>query len=69
MVELCVYVCVCARTVEGLQVDGEPVSLAITFATLPTHVGPVSRVRAHVTRQLDRLGKLGFTILTHVHLP
>lgn len=61
--------CVCARTVEGLQVDGESVSLAVTFPTLPTHVGPVSGVRAHVTRQFNRLGKLGFTILTHIHLP
>lgn len=60
---------VCSLTVEGLEVDRESVSLAVTFTALSTHVRPVSGVRPHVSRQFNRLGELGFAILTHIHLP
>ena len=48
-----VCVCVCAHTVEGLEVDGKSVSLAVTFTTLPTHIRPVAGVCPHMTRQFN----------------
>lgn len=60
---------VCVLTVEGVQVDGESAGLAVAFATFSTHIGPVTGVCSHVSRQFDGLGKNGFTVLTHIHLP
>lgn len=56
-------------TVEGVQVHSEPAGLAVAFATLSAYVGPVSRVRPHVARQLYGLGKDSLAVLAHIHLP
>lgn len=54
---------------EGVQVHSEPAGLAVAFATLSAYVGPVSRVRPHVTRQLYGLGEDSLAVLAHIHLP
>lgn len=54
---------------EGVQVHSEPAGLAVAFAALSAHVGPVSRVRPHVTRQLYGLGEDRLAVLAHIHLP
>lgn len=55
-------------TVEGVQVNGESAGLAVTFAALSAHVGPIPSVCPHVARQLDGLGEDGLAVLAHVHL-
>lgn len=58
-----------ALTVKGVQVDCEPASLAVAFATFPTYIRPVAGVCSHVTRQLNGLGKNSLAVLTHIHFP
>lgn len=56
-------------TVEGPEVDGEPVGLAKAFPTLSADVRLVPRVSPDVARQLDGLCEDGVAILAGVHLP
>lgn len=59
----------CVLTVKGLQVHSESTSLAVAFATFPTHVRSVTGVCPYVPWELDGLSKDSLTILAHIHLP
>lgn len=63
-----VWVTSCVLTVEGLKVHSESTGLAVAFATLPTHVWPVTGVCPHMSWKLDGLSKDSLTILAHIHL-
>lgn len=56
-------------TVEGPEVDGEPVGLAKAFPTLPADIRLVPCVSPDMARQLDGLGEHGITVLAGVHFP
>lgn len=56
-------------TVEGPEVDGEPVGLAKAFPTLSADVWLVPRVSPDMARQLDGLCEDGVAVLAGVHLP
>lgn len=56
-------------TVEGAQMDGEPISLPESFPTLPADIWLISGVSPHMTRQLNGLGEYRITVLAGIHLP
>lgn len=55
------------HTVEGVQVDGEPIGLPEALATVPADVWLVPGVGPHMAGQLDGLSEHSITVLACIH--